>query len=320
MIGLVALVAAALFAGIAGSNDGTSLMSCGLRVPGLRPVTMLVTLLAALAVGPLLFGTRVAATLATRLSPLAGSQGEAITAVFSAVAVVFALNRHGLPTSSTLALVGAIAGTALAGGVPLASSVLLTVLALGLAAPVVSAGMAYGGSRVLRIANGERLPARLRRAHAVAFVAECLAYSFNGGQKVLAVFALASGAATGSPLASPTASLTVVGFFGLGVLASLRRVSGRLTKGVVVVHLRHAVTVEACSSVVALASGLMGVPLTASQSIAGALVGSAGSEGIRRVRLGAAARVLGAWILTLPASLALAAGGTGLLRAAGVLG
>lgn len=305
-------VAAGLFAVVAGANDGSSVLSAGLRVPGLRPLVSLAILLAALAVGPwLLFGTSVAATLAHRLVPFSGTSADRVVlaATLSAMVVVFVLVRAGLPTSLTLALVGAIAGAGLGAGLPVSGGELAKILLFGLIAPVVSAVLAFSVAPLaLRAAEGTRTSRRLRRWHRAAFGLQCLAYSANGGQKMLAVFAVAAGATSGGLVRDPWwLAVLVAALFGLGVLSGIRNVSSKLGKGILAVHLRHAVVAETCSFAVVMGAGLAGVPLTMSQSVTGALVGAGVSEARTRVRWPAVMRMAGAWALTLPASIGVAA-------------
>ncbi len=306
------LIVAGLFAVVAGANDGSSLLSPGLRVPGVRPLVSFGLLLGAVALGPwLIFGTRVATTLAHGLVPFGGAAAARVllAATLSAMVVVLALVRAGLPTSLTLALVGAITGAGLGAGLPVRGGELATILLLGLAAPVVAAVIALAVAPLtLRLAGGGEMSRRLRRWHRDAFVLQCLAYSANGGQKMLAVFAVAAGAASGSVVQdSWWLAVLTAGLFGIGVLLGLRGVSAKLGKGILTVHLRHAVVAEACSFAVVTGAGLVGVPLTMSQSVAGALVGAGASESRIRVRWPAVLRMAGAWVLTLPASVALAA-------------
>jgi PiT family inorganic phosphate transporter len=201
------LVAAGLFAVVAGANDGSSVLSAGLRVPGLRPLISLAILLAALAVGPwLLFGTGVATTLAHRLVPFSGTSADRVVlaATLSAMVVVFSLVRAGLPTSLTLALVGAITGAGLGAGLSVSGGELAMILLFGLIAPVVSAVLAFSVAPLtLWAAEGTRTSRRLRRWHGAAFCLQCLAYSANGGQKMIAVFAVAAGAASGGLVRDP---------------------------------------------------------------------------------------------------------------------
>jgi PiT family inorganic phosphate transporter len=108
------LVVAALFAVVAGANDGSSILASAVRVSGLRPWVSISILLAAVVLGPLvLFGTSVATTLAHRLVPFDARGGVHVVLLVAALAamlVVFGLSRAGLPTSLTLALVGGISG------------------------------------------------------------------------------------------------------------------------------------------------------------------------------------------------------------------
>ena len=276
----VLLVAACLFVVVAGANDGSSVLSAGLRVPGFRPLISLAILLTALVVGPwLLFGTSVATTLAHRLVPFSGMSADRVVlaATLSAMVVVFSLVRAGLPTSLTLALVGAITGAGLGAGLSVSAGELAMILLFGLVAPVVSAVLAFlVAPLALRAAEGSQTSRRLRRWHGAAFCLQCLAYSANGGQKMLAVFAVAAGAASGGLVQDPWwLALLVAALFGVGVLSGIRNVSSKLGRGILAVHLRHAVLAETCSFAVVMGAGLAGVPLTMSQSVTGALVGAA---------------------------------------------
>lgn len=309
-----ALVAAAsLFAVVAGTNDGSSILAAGLRVPGLRPVWSLLLLLSAIVLGPLvLFGTGVAATLAHGLVPFSGAAATKtiLIAASSAMAVVFLLTRAGLPTSLTLGLVGAITGAGLGFGLPVSGAMVARVLLVGLAAPLLCSLLAFGlAPLALRLLEGSRLGGRIRWFHRLAFSAQCLAYSANGGQKMLAVFAVAAGATSGSIVGDPWwLAVAVAVLFGLGVVIGLKKVAHSLGRQILPLRSRHAVVGEVCSFAVVLGAGLAGVPLTMSQSVAGALVGAGAREARRRVRWPAALKMVGAWLVTLPASVALAAG------------
>lgn len=278
-MGCVLLIAAGLFAVVAGTNDGSAVLSAGLRVPGLQPLISLAILLAALVLGlSLLFGTNVATTLAHRLVPFSGPSADRalLAATLSAIVVVFGLARAGLPTSLTLALVGAITGAGLGAGLSVSGGELTRILLFGLVAPLVCAVLAFLVMPLaLRASGGSGMDRRLRRWHRAAFCLQCLAYSANGGQKMLALFAVAAGAASAGMVRDPWwLAVPIALLFGLGVLCGIRNVSTKLGKGILTVHLRHAVVAETCSFAIVMWAGLAGVPLTMSQSVAGALVGA----------------------------------------------
>jgi PiT family inorganic phosphate transporter len=120
------------------------------------------------------------------------------------------------------------------------------------------------------------------------------------------VFAIAAGAA--ATVSDPWwLALGIAVLFGIGTLTGLRRVAASLGREVLAVHLRHVLVAEACSSAVVVAAGAVDVPLTMSQSVAGALVGAGASEARHRVRWPEAARMAEAWIVTMPASVGVAA-------------
>lgn len=317
----VLLVAvAAVFAVAAGANDGSSILAGGRQVSAFRPTTAWIVLVAAVAVGPILIGTHVAVTLSRGLVPFSGpgSKRAFIVAVLSAMLVVLGLTRVGVSTSLTLSLLGAIAGAGLGAGMHVDLSRFVTVVGFGFAAPVASASLAYAFARVvLPMLRAQDLGRRLRTTHAVTFGAQCLAYATNGGQKVLALLIVATGSTARGRVVLPRLDIALAAVpFGLGVLLGVRRVSAKLGRGVLAVRLRHTVVAEAVSTVLSLSAGLVGVPLTMSQSVAGALVGAGASEGIHRVRWAVAGRFVGAWVLTVPTSMGIAAAASAIARRA----
>jgi len=138
MEGIVLFLAAAAFTMLNGANDGGTLVAVGLTVRGISPIVAVVGLALAVAIVPVLIGTRVATTLTSRLVSLDGDAGRLalLTAVVSAVVVTAGLSWRGLPTSLTLALVGGIAGVgwgyALPVSWPFIGLVLLLAAVLGL--------------------------------------------------------------------------------------------------------------------------------------------------------------------------------------------
>jgi PiT family inorganic phosphate transporter len=323
----LALVVACLFAVAAGANDGSAVLTTGLRVPGFKPATAIGLLLAALVAGPVaLLPTSVASTLTHQLVAFSASKAAAgaLVASAGALVVVFCLARVGLPTSLTVALVGALAGAGLGSGLRIGWLALVEILAAGIGAPAVCGLVAFAAARLgwpalsaPALSRRSDVAARLRRWHRATFLLQCLAYSANGGQKMLAVFALALGGtgSAGRPVRDPLWQAgALAALFGAGVVTSLRRVSHNLGRSVLTVRLRHAVVAEACSSAAVLAAGLAGTPLTLSQSLAGALVGAGSSESPRRVRWLEAARLAGAWAFTFPAAFGLGALGGALAR------
>lgn len=303
-------VAAGAFAALNGANDGASLTSLGLTVRGLSPVTALTALGVAVAAVPLVFGTAVASTLTARLVVFDGTAGRRtlLAAIVAAVVVTLALSVRGLPTSITLALIGGIGGAGVGAGLAVAWKAIALVLLAAAAAPAAGGLVALGAARLARwLPSRSGVHLRVRRAHAVAFGALCLAYGANDGQKILAVFALVIGVSGGRVEADPLALAVGGALFVAGGVLGLRRYARTIGGGVIPARPEQAVLTEASAATVVLAMAAVGAPVSMTQSVAGGLVGAAWTTGRRRVRWRMVLRIAFAWVLTLPAAFVLAA-------------
>lgn len=306
------LLAAALgFAVVNGMNDGGALVGASLKVAGLPPAAAAGMLALALVVAPLVVGTQVAATLVHRLVSFSDTGGlvtgrtALLVAVVTAVLVVLVLSRRGLPTSLTLALVGAITGAGIGGGLAVSLSTLGLVLGAGLVAPVLGAVGGFALSRLAGLLPAGRLSRRIRIAHVGAFSMQCLAYAGNDGQKMVAVLVVATGATEGIAVSVPEL-LALAALFSAGLVAGLRPAAGMLSAEIIPARPPDAVAAEISSAGAVLASAAFGAPVSMTQSVAAALVGAGMSRGPRRVRWRAAGRLGLAWFFTLPVSALLA--------------
>lgn len=310
------LIAVAVgFAVVSGANDGGALVSLSLSLPSLRPIVAAAALAVALIIVPLVLGTAVATTLASRLVVFEGAGAGALAlpvAVAAAVGVVAILAKIGLPTSLTLALIGGITGAGFGFGLPIEWGTIVFVLAIGAAAPAVGLVL---GFVIVRLAA--LLPARGRasvqigRGHALAFVLLCLAYAANDGQKMLAVFALAFATAETTVAADPVQLVAISMLFFAGTLVGVRRLAGTLGTGVLLSRPLHIVSAEVAGAGAVFGSAAVGAPVSITQSVTAGLIGSGASEGYGKVRWQVASHIAIAWVLTLPAAV-LIAGGAGL--------
>ena len=307
MPGLVLLAAG--FAFVNGMNDGGSLTSMGIKLPGIRPMAAVAMLTGSVILAPIVLGTAVATTLASRLVQFeAETAGYALAvAVIVAIGIVLLLSRWGLPTSLTLAVVGAITGAGFGSGAAVSWRWVAWVLVLAAVAPLVGAVLALGLTRLAYTsAPPVRMPAFLRQSHRAAFSLQCLAYGVNDGQKMLAVFALAL-ASVLDPVRLPAWAFVLLGTcFALGAAVGLRRYGVTLGGGVMPVRPTNAVIAEVSSGVAVLSTGLLGAPVSMTQAIAGGLVGTGAHDGIRRIRWEQALKILAAWVVTLPLALGVA--------------
>lgn len=305
---------AASFAVVTGANDGGALLSTGLKLRGIGTFAAIAALAAFVVGAPLLLSSAVAQTFTSRLVADDGHGRTALLlGIAAAVVVVTVLTATGRPTSLTLAVIGGITGGGVGYGLPVSFATAATVLAVGLAAPFVGGLIGYLLSRLLVL-----LPARpavnntITRTHRVAFALQCLAYGVNDGQKMLAVLVIAGGA--GAFHAGVGDLLLLAAFFVLGILLGLPRVARSLGDGLFAVRPVHAVSAEFAGAVAVLGSAAVGMPVSMTQSLAGGLVGAGVSHGSGRIRWQGARKIGLAWLVTLPATVLLAAAAAAVAR------
>lgn len=313
----VLLALAVAFALVNGVNDGGALVATGLSLRALRTPLAVALLAGAVVLAPLVLGVAVARTLSEDLVGFAGSGGQAalVAAIVATLAVVWGLTYRGLPTSLTLALVGALTGAGFGAGLTVAWRTLWWVLFLAAAAPVVSALIAVVLGRAARwLPDSGPAARRLAMAHRVAFGLQCLAYGVNDGQKMLAVLAVAVGMSAGDVTSEVWPLLVVAAAFAVGTVVGVRRVGGIVGGELLPMRPFRAVVTELASATAVISTGLVGAPVSMTQSVIGGQVGTGVTVGTGRVRWRAAGRVGAAWVSTLPLAFALgallAAGGT----------
>jgi inorganic phosphate transporter, PiT family len=304
------VVIAAAYAVINGANDGGTLVANGLKIHTLRLGSALGLLTLGVAATPLVLGTRVADTLATRLVDLdaPGGQLTLAVAIVAAVVVVGVLARLGLPTSLTLATIGGLAGSGFGAGLDVSWPTVGFVLVLAAVAPLIGTVLAFGLARSSRRMTAPTTIGRVVGAgHRVAFTLQCVAYGANDGQKMLAVAVLALGLSDvgGLPLAGLLVGLALL--FLVGTVLGVRRMAGTLGTGVLPVRPVQAVTAEVAAGTAVLGTSFLGAPVSMTQAVAGALVGAGVSEGPRRIRWRTVVNIGVAWVVTLPAALLIAA-------------
>lgn len=304
------IIASALFAVITGANDGASLIATNLSSKAMRPLVALGILVVAVVIGPFLLGTAVATTLARGLVGFDASGGaEALLlAVAIAIGVMIVLARLRLPSSVTQALTGAIIGIGIGRDLPVDAGVVGRVLLVLIVAPVAAGGLGLLFAMLLeRLRPRADMRGHLRRLHAASFLCQCVAYAGNDSQKMIAIFAVASGTV------STTVQVVVPVQVAIGILffvGTLMGVSGLGTRVGKLLPIRplNAISAGFGSSVAVLGSALLGSPVSMAQSSASALVGSETHlVTYRRVRLEQAIRILSTWVTTLPTALGIAA-------------
>ncbi len=308
--GAFLLASASAFALVSGANDGSTLVAMGTRTRAIPPAVGIAVMLVLVAVGPLLVGTAVATTLAHRLVAFGGAEGRValLAAVVTALIVVFVLTRRGTPTSLTLALTGGIVGAGIGARLPVQWPVVGKVLVIGLAAPLLSVVAGWLVYRALRGPLGRLVAQRfIHVSQYLGFALQCLAYSANDAQKMVAIVAIGTSAQLNPVAATVEGQLAIALLFGAGILLTLRVMAGRVGEGVMYIRTPHFIATSIGSSVVVLATSVLGVPVSSTQAATGAAVGSGVAASPFSIRWNEVSKIGLAWVITLPVSIVLAA-------------
>jgi inorganic phosphate transporter, PiT family len=309
------LVAASLFGLVSGFNDGGNLMGSFTSGRVISPRAATLLLLVSLA-GPLVLGTAVAQTIGTNVIDLRaqGALGYVLITL-SPLCVVLVSLWFGIPTSMTLALVGAMIGWSLIDG---NRSVIhwsgVARVLIGMPISVIGGGLLalliYGSIRRLFGTRPHASLLRLARLQFFTAAAQAFAYGANDMGKTVGLLAVGmSFSNQGHSVAFASAAPIIGAFvcFYVGAITGGSRVAGRVGLGVLKVRPTQALSQQLASGSVVATLAIAGAPVSMTQTIDGGLVGVGAALRASSVRWGIVREMLGSWLLTLPMALAVAA-------------
>lgn len=325
MVGLVVVVAFALaFAVTTGFQDGASAVATTVATRAARPGTAMILAGLGCLVGPLLFGGAVARTVAA-LVVVPRSEVVAVVGAALSAAVLWNLVtwRLGLPSSASHALVGGLAGAALAdagghavywGGFSGVRPVgVLGVLAVMAAVPVLGVAAGAGADQLLRRALRRarvavRRPVQIAERAGTLVLATTLAA--NDGAKAVGVIALAL-VATGHARTVDAPSWVLLACavaLAAGAATGGWPIARTLGHRVFRVRAADGLSSQTASIVVAVASSAVGAPVSTTQVVASSVVGTGlGRSRTRHISWAVVRGIIVAWLTTLPGCAALAA-------------
>ena len=269
------------------------------------------------------FGTAVAKTVGSGLLDVQQIDSYVIlAALLGAITWDLITWYVGLPTSSSHALIGAYAGAGIAKaglGVIIPGGWISTLLFIVLA-PLF--GMALGMVNLVLILNifKRSIPSNVehlfRRGQLISAAAYSLGHGTNDAQKTMGIIA---GALFTVPeyrhLVSDSAGLLTIPFWivlmahtaiGLGTLSGGWRIVHTMGSRITRLTPMGGFAAEAAGAITLLGSAHFGVPVSTTHTITGAIVGVGSLRRLRSVRWNVAGRIVWAWILTIPASAAIA--------------
>jgi inorganic phosphate transporter, PiT family len=232
----------------------------------------------------------------------------------------------GLPSSSSHALIGGVVGSTVAAvgtGAVIGDGVLGKVLIPAVVAPIVA--FLVGALAIVacyRIVGRER-PGPVSRGFRFGQVISggllALAHGTNDAQKTMGVIALAliahgSLAAAEEPDIPFWVVASAAGAIALGTYMGGWRIIRTMGFRIHKMDSAQGFSAQGAGAAVILASTHFGFPLSTTQVISGAVMGSGAGKRLSAVRWGVAGNILFAWLLTFPAAAGIGAAAYGFTR------
>jgi PiT family inorganic phosphate transporter len=222
---------------------------------------------------------------------------------------------YGLPSSSSHALIGGLvgAGVAKSGSGSLIASGFLKTVAFIVIAPMM--GFVLGAlfliivSWVFVRSTPARVNGWFRRVQLVTCSMYSLGHGGNDAQKTIGIIWMLLIAAGMSTPDEVPAWVVVACYFtiALGTAFGGWRIVKTMGQHITKLRPYNAVCAELSGSCTLFLSTLLGIPVSTTHTITGAIVGVGSVNGVSAVRWGVAGNIVLAWILTIPCSAFIAA-------------
>jgi len=321
-----AIAAALFFDFVNGFHDAANSIATVVGTRVLRPLQAVAIAAGANFAGPFIFGTAVAATVGKGIiQPEFSTVYVILAGLIGAIAWNLITWWFGLPSSSSHALVGGLVGSALVvGGL---QAIVLDgvekVLVFMVVSPAV--GLVIAGAFALAVMYFLRksMPGRVNRVFGKLQIGSSAFFSLthgaNDGQKTMGVITallIAGGLLDSKEFAVPlwvimsAAAAIALGTF-FGGWRIVKTMAFRLTS----LRPYQGFCAETGGGVILTSMAWLGIPVSTTHAISGAIMGAGATKRLSAVRWGLGKRIVYAWIITIPASAGIAAGTMLLLRA-----
>jgi PiT family inorganic phosphate transporter len=314
---LAVLGLAVAFDYVNGFHDTANAIATSVSTRALRPYQAILMSATANFLGALT-GTAVAKTIAAGIATTpSGDAGQVIVAAALIGAITWNLItwRLGIPSSSSHALIGGLIGAVIgASGTDAlkADGIVGKVLVPLVLSPVLGIVIGFFLMVVLlnvfRHAHPKRINDRFRRLQVLSAAYMAFSHGSNDAQKTMGIMTLALVAA--GVLSEPTVPLWIIiiaaSAISLGTAAGGWRIIRTMGQRVVKLDPVHGFAAETTAATIILGASQFGIPVSTTHVISTAIMGVGASDRFSAVRWGVAGDIIIAWILTLPASGAVA--------------
>jgi PiT family inorganic phosphate transporter len=315
---LTVLVLAVAFDYVNGFHDTANAIATSVSTRALRPEHAILMSATANFLGALA-GTAVAKTISSGIATTPdGDAGQIIVAAALVGAIAWDLItwRLGIPSSSSHALIGGIIGAVIAAsgaGALKVDGILGKVVFPLITSPILGVLVGFGFMIVLlNVFKGmhpRKLNDRFRRLQVVSAGFMAFSHGSNDAQKTMGVITLAliAGGLLPADAKIPLwVILLAASAMSLGTAAGGWRIIRTMGQRVVKLDPVHGFAAETTAATIILTASQFGMPVSTTHVISSAIMGVGSSDRFSAVRWGVAGNIVIAWILTIPASGAMA--------------
>ncbi|MBE0645252.1 MAG: inorganic phosphate transporter [Bacteroidetes bacterium] len=264
-----------------------------------------------------IFGVSVAATIGKGIVDPAIVDNSVIFAALSGAIILTATATHfGLPISVSHAIIGGLGGAAVvkAGLSVLVTSGIIKVVIFIFIAPLLGLIIAYLFSVatmwIVRNYAPRSVDRWFRRLQLVSAAAYSLSHGSNDAQKTMGIITLVlltNGIIQGEFHVPIWVIMLSYTFIALGTLIGGWKVIKTLGMRMTKLTPFGGFSAEASAGITIMFATMLGIPVSTTHTITGAIIGVGAVRGVSAVRWGVARNILWAWVLTIPLSAVFAA-------------
>jgi PiT family inorganic phosphate transporter len=314
---LAVFALAVAFDYVNGFHDTANAIATSVSTRALRPYQAILMSATANFLGALT-GTAVAKTIAAGIATTPGGDAGQIIVMAALVGGItwnLVTWRAGIPSSSSHALIGGLIGATIAAsgtGALNIDGIVGKVLLPLVFSPVLGIAIGFGLMVVLlnvfRRSHPRRINERFRRLQVISAAYMAFAHGSNDAQKTMGIMTLAlvSAGILAEPVVPIWIILLAASAISLGTAAGGWRIIRTMGQRVVKLDPVHGFAAETTAATIILGASQFGIPVSTTHVISTAIMGVGASDRFSAVRWGVAGDIVIAWILTLPASGAVA--------------
>jgi PiT family inorganic phosphate transporter len=314
---LAVFALAVAFDYVNGFHDTANAIATSVSTRALRPYQAILMSATANFLGALT-GTAVAKTIAAGIATTPGGDAGQIIVMAALVGGItwnLVTWRAGIPSSSSHALIGGLIGATIAAsgtGALNIDGIVGKVLVPLVVSPVLGIGIGFALMVVLlnvfRRSHPRRINERFRRLQVISAAYMAFAHGSNDAQKTMGIMTLAlvSAGILAEPVVPVWIILLAASAISLGTAAGGWRIIRTMGQRVVKLDPVHGFAAETTAATIILGASQFGIPVSTTHVISTAIMGVGSSDRFSAVRWGVAGDIIIAWILTLPASGAVA--------------